>query len=140
MAGWRCRAVVLRVPGSWVDGWWSGWKRNGRDASEDGDDLIDLPDSCRIDNMAAMEEKKNFADVRMAWNELGIGLQVSVTGKSHGPQGDASKPRFSDGVTVWLDTRDAARAIEAAARRAHAHFIGLGPGPHAIAENAPSMR
>src|ERR1700716_1483359 len=41
MAGWRCRAVVLRVPGSWVDGWWSGWKRNGRDASEDGDDLID---------------------------------------------------------------------------------------------------
>src|ERR1700687_4383559 len=41
MAGWRCRAAVLRVPGSWVDGWWSGWKRNGRDASEDGDDLID---------------------------------------------------------------------------------------------------
>ena len=94
-----------------------------------GDDLLDLPESCRIDNFAAMDEQKNFADVRLAWNELGIGLQVDVRGKDKPPQGDAARPRGSDGVTLWLDLRDA-RASHRGSRYCHQfHFLASGGGP-----------
>ena len=96
---------------------------------EDKDRLLDLPEACRVDNFAAMDERRNFADVRLAWNELGLALQVSVAGKDQLPQGDASRPRQSDGVTLWLDTRDA-RAGHRASRYCHQfHFLPAGGGP-----------
>jgi len=96
---------------------------------EDDDSLLDLPEACRLDNFAAMDEGCNFADVYLAWNELGIGLQVEVKGKDQLPQGDAARPRGSDGVTLWLDTRDA-RASHRASRYCHQfHFLPTGGGP-----------
>src|SRR3954466_7635205 len=74
-------------------------------AKDDADTLVDLPPAYRLDNFAALDDKTNFADVRLAWNELGLGLQVTGTGKGRPPQGDVSRPRHSDGVTLWLDTR-----------------------------------
>jgi hypothetical protein len=95
-----------------------------------GDDrLLDLPRECRIDNFAAMDGLKNFADVSLAWNEFGIGLQVEVRGKDKPPVGDAARPRGSDGVTLWLDTRDA-RSGHRASRTCHQfHFLVTGGGP-----------
>lgn len=94
-----------------------------------GDRLLDLPDHCGIDQLAAMEEKPRFAAVALAWNELGLGLQVEVRGKSEPPVADASRPRGSDGVTLWLDTRDA-RAAHRASRYCHQfHFLPTGGGP-----------
>src|SRR5438128_12243286 len=69
--------------------------------------LLDLAEVCRIDNFAAMDERRNFADVRLAWNELGLGVQVEVRGKEKPPQGEVALPRGSDGMTLWLDMRDA---------------------------------
>ena len=37
-----------------------------RDLPRPGEDLLDLPERCRVDNHAAMDELQNFADVRMA--------------------------------------------------------------------------
>ena len=48
---------------------------------EDADALLDLPASCRLDNFAALDSRDNFADVRLAWNEGGLALQVDVRGK-----------------------------------------------------------
>jgi hypothetical protein len=94
----------------------------GRDA------LVDLPESCRLENFAAMDGHTNFADVRLAWNELGIGLQATVRGKEQAPQGDVAKPRLSDGVTLWLDTRDS-RASHRGSRTCHQlHFLPTGGG------------
>ena len=56
------------------------------------DALIDLPESCRIDNLAGIDGTKNFADVRIAWNEHGLGFQVQVRGKEQVLQCDAAKP------------------------------------------------
>jgi hypothetical protein len=96
---------------------------------EEGDQLLDLPESCRIDNFAGMDERRNFADVRLAWNELGLALQVEVRGKQQAPQADAGRPRGSDGVTLWIDTRDA-RASHRASRYCHQfHFLPTGGGP-----------
>jgi len=96
--------------------------------ADEDEALLDLPESCRLDNFAAMDEGRNFADVRLAWNELGLGVQVEVRGKSEVPRGDISRPRASDGLTLWLDTRDA-RISHRASRYCHQfHFLPAGGG------------
>jgi hypothetical protein len=91
--------------------------------------LLDLSADHRVDNFAAIDGQKNYADVCIAWNEQGIGLQVEVRGKQQLPVGVLDRPRASDGVTFWLDTRDA-RASHRASRTCHQfHFIATGAGP-----------
>jgi hypothetical protein len=93
-----------------------------------GDELLDLPIKCRLDNFAELEEKKNFADVRLAWNERGLGIQITVSGKEQLPVADSSKPRFSDGATIWIDTRGD-RTSHRASRTCHQfHLLPTGGG------------
>lgn len=95
---------------------------------EEDEELLDLPAECRIDNFAAMDDQDNFADVRLAWNELGIGMQVEVKGKDRLSE-SAAQANASDGVTFWLDTRDA-RTSHRASRYCHQfHFHPTGGGP-----------
>ena len=95
---------------------------------EGGDDLLDLPESCRLENFAGLEGRRNFADVRLAWNERGLAVQFEVRGKERAPVGDPSRPRHSDGLTLWLDTRDA-RTSHRASRFCHQfHFLAAGGG------------
>jgi hypothetical protein len=97
--------------------------------AENADRLLDLPETCRIDNFAAMDEGRNFADIRLAWNEFGLGLQGEVQGKEHLPQGTEGRPRASDGISFWLDTRDA-RTSHRASRYCHQfHLLPTGGGP-----------
>jgi hypothetical protein len=97
--------------------------------TEDADRLLDLPEECRIDNFAAMDDQRNFADVRLAWNEFGLAVQVEVRGKQQSPQGSAARPRASDGFTIWLDTRDA-RTSHRASRYCHQFYLlPTGGGP-----------
>jgi hypothetical protein len=93
---------------------------------EDDDTLLELPEACRIDSFAGMDERRDFADFRLAWNELGIGFQAEIKGKDQLPQGDETRLRGSDGVTFWLDTRDA-RASHRASRYCH-QFYALPTG------------
>src|SRR5262249_1839383 len=103
---------------------------------EEGDDLLDLPEECRIDNFAAMDGLRNFADLRLAWNEGGLALQVDVTGKDQLPMGDAARPRQSDGVSGWIDARDAGTSHRAS-RYCHLfHFLAAGGGDE---RNEPSF-
>ncbi len=91
--------------------------------------LLDLGEEHRIDNFAEMDNEKNFADIRLAWNELGLGLSVEVRGKQQPMVGNPDRPRGSDGVTLWLDTRDA-RTSHRASRYCHQfHFLATGAGP-----------
>jgi hypothetical protein len=95
----------------------------------EGDELVELPESARIDEFAALDDARRFAEVRMGWNEFGLGLTAVVSGKSRAPEGAADRPRLSDGLTVWLDTRDA-RAGHRATRYCHQfHFLPTGGGP-----------
>ncbi|MCI0738557.1 MAG: hypothetical protein L0Y72_05895 [Gemmataceae bacterium] len=92
------------------------------------DRLLDLPEHCRVDNFAAMDAQTNFAQFALAWNELGVGVQIEVRGKSNPPQADASRPRGSDGLTLWLDTRES-RASHRGTRYCHQfHFLPTGGG------------
>jgi hypothetical protein len=96
---------------------------------EEEDQLLDLAEEYRLDNFAAMDGRRNFADVRLAWNEIGLGVQVQVTGKEQEPKGDAARSRGSDGLTLWLDTRGA-RTSHRASRYCHQfHLLPTGGGP-----------
>lgn len=90
------------------------------------DHLVDLPESARLDNFAALDEQTNFADVRLAWNDFGVAVQVEVKGKQQVAVGDAAQPKSSDGLWLLLDTRDA-RASHRASRYCH-HFLFLAAG------------
>jgi hypothetical protein len=95
----------------------------------EGEDLFELPESCRLANFAELDGRKNFADVRLAWNEGGLALQVEVRGKEQPAVGDLARPRHSDGVSLWIDTRDA-RTSHRASRYCHQfHFLAVGAGP-----------
>jgi len=95
----------------------------------DDDCLLDLPVDCRLPDLTALDGRPHFADVRMAWNERGLGFQVEVKGKDQQAQGDASRPRASDGVTLWLDTRGD-RTSHRASRYCHQfHLLPTGSGP-----------
>jgi hypothetical protein len=95
---------------------------------DEEESLIDLPPECRIENFAAMDAQTNFADVRLAWNEGGVGVQVEVTGKDAPPQGNPDRPRGSDGLTLWIDTRGD-RTSHRASRYCHQfHFVAAAGG------------
>jgi hypothetical protein len=94
--------------------------------SDEGDYLIDLTEAARLRNFAELDGQKNFADVRLGWNEFGLAVQVEVKGKEQPPIGDADRPRSCDGLSLWIDTRDS-RASHRASRYCH-HFLFLATG------------
>lgn len=94
----------------------------------DADQLLDLPPAARINPFAELDAAPAFADVRLAWNEFGVGVQCVVTGKEQPAAGDIDRPRASDGLTLWIDTRDA-RTSHRASRYCHQfHFLPSGGG------------
>lgn len=95
---------------------------------DDEDYLLDLPDAARLNPFADLDGNPVFADVRVAWNDFGLGVQAVVTGKQQLPVGDVDKPRSADGLTLWIDTRDA-RASHRASRFCHQfHLLPAGGG------------
>lgn len=95
---------------------------------DDADHLVDLPDAARLDTFAALDGRTDFADVRVAWNEFGVAVQATVTGKQQAPTGDAARAWASDGLTLWLDTRGD-RTSHRASRTCHQfHFLPAGGG------------
>jgi hypothetical protein len=93
-----------------------------------GDKGFDLPAAAILDGRANLEGAFEFAQIRMGWNELGIGVQVAVAGKKMDPVGDRERPRSSDGLTLWLDTRGD-RTAHRASRFCHQfHLLAAGGG------------
>lgn len=91
--------------------------------------LLDLPESARLRAFAALDGRAEFADVRLAWNEFGLGVQVEVTGKSEAPTGDRDRPKSSDGLWLLLDTRDSRTGHRATRFCHHFLFLAAGGGP-----------
>ena len=101
-----------------------------------GDDLLALPELCRISDFGEMDNQPQFADVRIAWNELGIGFQAEVKGKDKPIASNAQSPRSGDGVTLWIDTRDG-RSGHRATR--YCHQFHLLPGGSGAEQDEPTF-
>jgi hypothetical protein len=68
--------------------------------------LLNLPPECRLPSLAQMAERHSFGEVSLAWNDNGLAVSVSVRGRSTRLQCDPEKPTVSDGLRLWIDTRD----------------------------------
>lgn len=70
-----------------------------------GKRLLNLPAECTLPSLAILANRTDFGEVRLAWNDRGLGITVSVDGKTHPPVGDPEKLGRSDGIRLWIDTR-----------------------------------
>ena len=67
---------------------------------------ISLNDAYKLPSFGELENRPLFADVRAAWNETGLSFAVRVSGKKQSPWCRDSRAEDSDGLHVWIDTRD----------------------------------
>ena len=89
---------------------------------------VKLAEKHRLPCFAELEGKRPFADVRLAWSEAGLALNVAVRGKEQPPWCRDSKIEDSDGVQVWIDTRNT-QNIHRAGRFCHRFaFLPVGTG------------
>jgi hypothetical protein len=91
--------------------------------------LLDLPGECVVPDLAELDGKTSFGQIKLAWNDAGIGISISVTGKTRGPNCHLAEVSTSDGLRLWFDTRNT-QTVHRATRFCH-HLIVLpaGGGP-----------
>jgi hypothetical protein len=90
--------------------------------------LLELPDDFRLPDFGTLDGLEPFADVRLAWNADGFGISARVDGRRHPPDCDAERPDESDGLLVWIDTRNT-QSIHRASRFCHwFQFLPAGGG------------
>jgi hypothetical protein len=65
-----------------------------------------LDDQHRLPNLAELEGRPNLAEARAAWSEAGLVVSVQVQGKRQPPWCRGARPEDSDGLQLWIDTRD----------------------------------
>ncbi len=82
----------------------------------------------RLVSFAELEQRPMPADVRAAWSEAGLAFTVIVRGKQQPPWCRANRPEDSDGVQLWIDTRDV-HNVHRASRFCHCFlFMPTGGG------------
>jgi hypothetical protein len=71
-----------------------------------GKKLLDLPAEFALADFGALDQVGPFGELRLAWNERGLGISVTVEGKQRPPQGNPQSPETSDGLRLFIDTRN----------------------------------
>ena len=66
----------------------------------------ELDESYRLPNLGDLDGQKSFGDVRVGWTEAGLQFQVEVTGKKKSLWCRETAVLESDGLQLWIDTRD----------------------------------
>jgi len=84
----------------------------------DKGDSIALDETFVLRSFSDLDAQRRFADVRAAWNEHGVALDVNVAGKRQSLWCRQARMESSDGLHVWVDTRDA-HNIHRASRFCH---------------------
>ena len=83
-----------------------------------GKRLLNLPKECILPSLADLTNRPRFSELRLAWNQEGLAVCVTVTGKSDPPVCDPDRLGQTDGLRVWLDTRNT-QTIHRASRFCH---------------------
>ena len=87
---------------------------------------VELSDSYRLPSLGEIEGRPDYAEVRAGWNDAGLFFTVNVKGKKHPLWCRENKLEDSDGLQLWIDTRDT-HNIHRASRFCH-RFVFLPAG------------
>src|SRR5579872_3411222 len=103
--------------------------RYERKLPKSGKKLLDLPDEFVLPEIGALDDLRPYAQMKLAWNERGLGVAVEVRGKRRPWQCDPRSPDASDGLRLFIDTRNT-QNIHRASRYCHQfHLLPTGGGP-----------
>jgi hypothetical protein len=86
--------------------------------SERAGSLLDLPPSCALPDGASLEGRQSWAEVRVGWNDRGLGIAIEAEGVDD-RQLAGDRPEGFATVHLWVDTRDT-RDVNRATRFCHA--------------------
>ncbi len=87
-----------------------------------------LDESFRLPGLAELEGRPQFADVRAAWSLKGLAFTLIVEPKRIKPWCRHEQPDDSDGLHLWIDTRDV-HDVHRATRFCHQlYFLPAGGG------------
>ena len=81
-----------------------------------------LPNLCELDGSGA------YADVRIGWHESGLAVALRVGGKRQAPWCRDNRIEDSDGLHLWIDTRDTHNIHRAGRFCHHLAFLPSGGG------------
>jgi hypothetical protein len=116
-----------------------------------GKTFATLGEQSILRNYAGVASQSNYAELRLGWDRRGIHLKATVSGKKSDPVGDAANPFASDGLTLWIDTRESRQSHRATTFCHQLHFLAAGAGLekqdpvlvqgqiHRALENAPPI-
>ncbi|MFO0760061.1 MAG: hypothetical protein U0359_26495, partial [Byssovorax sp.] len=77
-----------------------------------------------LPHFAALEGQSRFAEVRVGWSEQGLAVSLRVVGKKQTLWCRDTRIEDSDGIQIWIDTRDT-HNVHRAGR--FCHRLGLLP-------------
>jgi hypothetical protein len=87
-----------------------------------------LDERYRLASLSELDDRPAWADVRAAWSEAGLVFAARVEGKRQPPWCRATRPEDSDGLQLWIDTRDV-HNVHRAGRFCHRLiFLPIGGG------------
>ncbi|MFO1096196.1 MAG: hypothetical protein U0992_23250 [Planctomycetaceae bacterium] len=89
--------------------------------------ILDLPATCVLPDLGALDADPPFYTLRAAWNAQGLGFELDVRGKRRLPKGDIANPTAADGLQVWIDTRST-QNVHRATRFCHSFCFVPGSG------------
>lgn len=94
-----------------------------------GRKLLNLPAACELPLFDDLDGAETFGRIAAAWNKRGLAFSATARGKTVPPRCDRKSPAESDGLQLWIDTRNT-QSIHRASRFCH-HFCVLpqGAGP-----------
>lgn len=88
-----------------------------------------LEPAYRLVNLTELEGQPAWAELRAAWSEAGLAFSLAVRGKKQIPWCRLAQPEESDGLRLWIDTRDV-HNVHRAGRFCHRFlFAPAGDGP-----------
>ncbi len=117
--------------------------RYERKLPRSGKKLLGLSDDFVLADFAPLDKARSFGELRLAWNEEGVGVSVEIKGKNQPLRCDLQAPENSDGLRVFIDTRNT-QNIHRASRYCQQFFLlptGGGPsGTEPWGMQAPILR
>jgi hypothetical protein len=90
---------------------------------------IELDATYGVPSFGELDDRPLFAELRIGWNPAGLAFNVRVVGKSQSTWCRPARIEDSDGLQLWIDTRDT-HNIHRASRFCHQFvFLPFGSGP-----------
>ncbi|MGE5195220.1 MAG: hypothetical protein ACM3U2_22225 [Deltaproteobacteria bacterium] len=80
--------------------------RYDRKLPKAGKKLLGLGREFAMADFSALDKVAPFGELRLAWNERGLGIAVEVKGKNRPPECPREAPEAGDGMRFFIDTRN----------------------------------